>query len=404
MSERPTADARSGPGRQEEHHVPDSGDLAIVMGGGGARAAYQVGVLRGLARHLPQLRIPIVTGVSAGAINAAHLAAHHGTFAQAVEELHGLWSELRTGNVFRVDAASLAWQVLGWALRLTSGGQTPTVRVRGMVDAAPLTEFLEEALAAVDGEIRGIQYNIDRGTLTAVAVTTTNYTTGQTVTWVQGRSVKEWERPQRKGVLATITLNHVMASAALPVFFPAVRIGNHWYGDGGIRQSSPLAPAVYLGARRILAVSSRYFRSREEESEPSVIGYPPPAQVVGVLLNSVFLDFLDQDAYRVARMNTILRKLPEEQRDGLRVVDVLVMRPSRDLGRLAAEYEPHLPKTFRFLTRGLGTRETKSPDSLSIVMFQPDYLKRLMELGEEDAEARAQELAAFVAGELVPVY
>lgn len=379
---------------------PRAGELALVMGGGGARAAYQLGLLRCLARRAPELRIPILTGVSAGAINAVHLAAHPGTFAQAVDSLSALWGELTPEKVFRVDARSLLWHGLRWALRLSSGGHARVPRVRSLVDATPLREFLEEALAVVEGEIPGIAYNLSRGRLKAIAVTTTSYTTGRTVTWIQGRDdVEGWERPQRKGIKTKITLDHVMASAALPLFFPAVRIGNAWYGDGGIRQSAPLAPAVHLGARRIIAVSTRYERSLREAEEPAIAGYPPPATVLGVLLNSIFLDMLDQDAFRLERINGILRKLPEEERNGLQIVDLLVLRPSRDLGKLAAEYEAALPKAFRFLTRGLGTRETTSPDSLSIVMFQREYLNRLMEIGEVDAEARADQIAAFVAGE-----
>ncbi|MBI4540099.1 MAG: patatin-like phospholipase family protein [Gemmatimonadetes bacterium] len=377
----------------------DAGPLAIAMGGGGARAAYQLGLLRCLARRMPALRIPYISGVSAGAINAAHLAAHHGTFAQAVDELSALWSELTPEKVFRADASSLFAQVFRWGLRLMSGGRLRGAQVRSMVDSSPLKEYLEEALAVVDHEIPGIEYNLHRGVLRAIAITTTSYTTAQTITWIQGRDVEEWERPQRKGIRTRITLDHVMASAALPLFFPAIRIGNAYYGDGGLRQSAPLAPAVHLGARRIIAISTRYVRTREEAEMPSVIGYPPPAQVLGVVLNSIFLDMLDQDAFRLERINQMLRKLPDEERNGLHIVDLLVVRPSRDLGRLAADYEPRLPRAFRFLTRGLGTRETKSPDSLSIVMFQRDYLHRLMEIGEEDAERLADDICAFVKGE-----
>src|SRR5690606_18529545 len=179
---------------------------------------------------------------------------------------------------------------------------------------------------------------------------------------------------------------------------PAVQIGPAWYGDGGIRMSAPLSPALHLGAHKILAVSNRYIRSRSEAGRVEVVGYPPPAQVLGVLYNAVFLDVIDQDALRLEKINRVLRKLPEEDRDGLRVVELLVQRPSRDLGRLARYYEPRLPATFRFLSRGWGTRQMASPDILSMLMFQPDYIRRLIELGEADAEARSAQLDEFIRG------
>lgn len=378
-----------------EHRGPD--DLGIVMGGGGARAAYQVGFLRSLARHYPHLRIPYVTGVSAGAINAAHLASHHGTFLQAVDELTGLWRDLRVEEVFRVDPGSLARNFVTWAWKLATGGLTRGgPRVRGLVDTSPLRRFLTEALHAVDGELTGVSYNLERGRLKAVALSTSSYTTGQSVTWVQGDDIVEWQRPQRRSENTVLTVEHVMASAALPLFFPAVQLGDGWYGDGGIRLAAPLSPALHLGARRVLAISTRYDRSQSEADRPAVTGYPPPAQIVGVLMNSIFLDLLDHDALRLERLNRLVEKLPPEERMGLRPVKLMVLRPSTDLGRLASRYEPELPKVFRFLTRGLGTRETESPDFLSLVLFQPDYLRALMEMGERDADERRDEVRAFL--------
>jgi NTE family protein len=265
-----------------------------------------------------------------------------------------------------------------------------------MVDTTPLRHFLEEALAPVNGELTGLDYNLHRGTLRAAAISTTDYTTGQSVVWVQGRDIETWERPGRTSRHCRFTIDHVMASSALPLFFPAVQIGPHWYGDGGIKMTAPLSPALHLGASRILAVSTRYDRTRAEASAPDVAGYPPPAQIIGLMLDSVFLEMVDQDVARMERINTVVEHVPPEHRKGMRPVKLMVMRPSRDLARLAAEYEPRLPRPFRMLTRGLGTRETSSPDVLSMLMFQHDYAKRLMALGEEDAERRGEELARFL--------
>ena len=379
------------------------GGLGLVLTGGGARGAYQAGVLRWIARRYPSLRIPIITGVSAGAVNAAKLASHHGTFEQAVDELGALWGDLTPEQIFHVDPGTLGFTAARWALRLVSGGMVRPPEVRGFLDTTPLRELLQEVLVSVDGRIAGIEYNLQRGVLRACAIITTSYTTGQTVVFVKGRDVQPWARPLRRTVLTDIDVDHVMASAALPIFFPAVRIGNQWFGDGGIRLAAPLSPALHLGADRVLAVSTRYDRTQAESDAPSITGYPPPAQVLGLLMNAVFLDLVDQDVLRLERLNQLLETLPPEKRGGLRTVDLLVIRPSRDLGKLAADFEPQLPRAFRFMTRGLGTRETRSPDILSMLMFQHDYLTRLMEIGEADADARADDIAEFLAADAVAV-
>lgn len=371
----------------------------MVLTGGGARGAYQVGVLSYLARAYPNLNVPILTGVSAGAVNTAHLAAHPGTFHQAVAEMKSLWSELTPDDVFYAGAGSLGWSALRVGLRLISGGVIPAPKVRGLLDTQPLREHLEESYAAIHGELTGIDANIARGKLKAVSIVTTSYSTGQSVVWIQGRDLKAWTRPQRLTVETKLTVEHVMASAALPIFFPAVRIGNAWYGDGGVRLSAPLSPALHLGAHRIIAVSTRYGRSLKDAEQLSITEYPPPAQIMGIVMNAIFLDLIDQDASRMQRINKLIEKVPPDQREGMRPIKLLVIRPSRDLGRLSAEYEPRLPPAFKFMTRGLGTKETKSPDILSMLMFQKDYLTRLIEIGEADAEARADEIDAFLHGQ-----
>lgn len=371
-------------------------ELALVLTGGGARGAYQVGMIRCLARHFPDLYFPIITGVSAGAVNAVHLAAHHGTFQQAADELTALWSELTVERVFKTDWGNLSWGVGRWLARLLTGGLLPAPEVQGLLDTQPLDRYLTEAMAAIEGEITGIDYNLHRGTLKAVAVSTTSYTTGQNVVFVQGRDIETWERPYRRSVQTKLRVEHVMASSALPAFFPAIQIGDHWYGDGGIRLTAPLSPALHLGARRILAVSTRFEGSQAEGDEPEVYGYPPPAQILGVLMQSVFLDTLDQDARRLERLNRFLDQVPEEHQAGLRPIEMVVMRPSQDLSKLAGEYEARLPRGFRFLIRGLGTSRTGSPAILAMMMFQPDYIRHLMDLGEADTEARLDEIVALL--------
>ncbi len=373
-------------------------DLALVLSGGGARAAYQVGFLRLLARELPHIVPGILTGVSAGGINAAYLGARQEPFSEKVEDLARIWSSLSIDEVFRVDLRDLASRTLRWGGRLMAGGASLPA-ARSFVDTAPLRVLLERVLEADGGVLTGIRQSLGAGWLRAVALTASNYTTGQSITWVQTRDdcrIPTWERPQRKSDTCALHVDHVMASAALPLLFPAVHIDGAWYGDGGIRLTAPLSPAVHLGAKQIIAVSTRYARSREEADRPAVAGYPPPAQVAGVLLNAIFLDLLDGDALHMQQINELVARLPEGQRDGLRHIDLLILRPSEDLGRLANAYEPQLPRAFRFLTRGLGTRETRSNDLLSLVMFQSNYIKRLIEMGEADASARMSEIRHFL--------
>ncbi len=375
-----------------------SGRLAIVMSGGGARAAYQVGLLQVLAKHRPEFALDILTGVSAGAINAAHLAGHPGSFAAATDALGALWLELSADHVFRTDWLSLFGRMLRSGIQLVSGGRRIPGRPRGMVDTQPLRRFLYGALAAepAGGVLAGIGENLARGRLRAVAVTTSNYSAGTSVTWVEGQQIEPWRRSHRAGVSCQLTVEHVMASASLPLMFPSVALGDEWHGDGGIRLSAPLSPAVHLGAQRILAISTRHQEgSRAAASTPMIDGYPPPAQIVGSLINALFLDLIDADALRLERINELLAQIPEDRRNGLRPVELMLVRPSQDLGVLANDYEPRLPRGFRFLTRGLGTRETRSNDFLSLVMFQTDYLKQLIELGRTDAESRLDELLVF---------
>ena len=372
-----------------------------MFSGGGARGAYQVGLLRVLAHEFPDVVPGILTGVSAGGINAAYLAARQEPFAEKVERLADMWTQLRIDDVFRVDLRDLTSRTVRWGGRLLSGGKSPLPPAKSLVDTAPLRETLERLLEAEGGVLPGIARSLRAGWLRSFALTASSYTTGQSITWVQMPDdcrIDAWERPQRKSTACAMRVDHVMASAALPFIFPAIDVDGAWYGDGGIRLTAPLSPAVHLGARQIIAVSTRYARSRAEADRPAVAGYPPPAQVAGLLYNAIFLDQFDADALHMHQINALIARLPEAAREGLRHIDLLVLRPSEDLGRLANAYEPQLPRVFRFLTRGLGTRETRSNDMLSLVMFQTDYIQRLIEMGETDARARLPDIRRFLRG------
>ena len=375
------------------------GELAIVLSGGGARAAYQVGLLRCLARHWPDLRVPIITGVSAGAINAGYLAACTEGFTQKVDGLSELWCSLTMEQVFRTDSFSLIGNGLRLGSMLLSGGAVTRQRPHSLVDTAPLRSLLERALNSEKGRLPGIVKNLKRGDLKAVAITTSSYSTGQSITWVQGRGIALWDRAHRRAALRNLEVSHIMASAAMPIFFPAIQIEECWYGDGGIRLTAPLSPAVHMGANRILAISTRYGRSNEEANRPSFSGYPPSAQVIGTLYNAVFLDLFEADALHMQRLNKLIEILPEGRSRLLRQVKLLALHPSRDVGELANEYEAALPGAFRFLMRGLGTRETRSNDALSLLLFHPAYCSRLIELGEADAEAQLDDIRELLESE-----
>ena len=371
-----------------------------MLSGGGARGAYQVGVLQYLAREFPSAIPEVLTGVSAGAINAAFIAARQEPFVEKLDQLAEMWSTLRIDEVFRVDGHDLMWRAMRWGGRLISGGNSPLPPAKSMVDTRPLEEVLTRELrAGSDGTIDGIHASLRAGWLRAFALTASSYTTGQSITWVQTREdcvMPAWERPQRKSEQCALRIDHVMASAALPFFFPAIKVDGAWYGDGGIRLTAPLSPAIHLGATRILAVTTRYARTREEADRPMIVDYPPPAQVAGVLFNAIFLDQLDGDAMQLRLINKLIETQPEERRAGLRPIELLVLRPSEDLGRLANHYEADLPKAFRFFTRGLGTKETRSNDMLSLVMFQTDYVRHLIELGQSDAAAKRDQIKEFL--------
>ncbi|NIP59880.1 MAG: patatin [Gemmatimonadetes bacterium] len=373
--------------------------VALVLLGGGARAAYQVGFLRCLARRMPDVHFEILVGVSSGAINVAHLASRTCPFPEAVTELGELWAGLTPESVMEVDSLSLLKNVFLWSVRLISGGRTIFPPARGLVDCRPLEALLKRNLGDSGGTIRGIDRNIRSGHLEAVALSATRYTTGESVTFVQGCGLpEEWSRPRRIAIRQPLTVDHVMASAALPLILPAVEIDGAWYGDGAVRQATPLAPAIGLGARRIVAVSTHCRGAGRPPSRPVVEGYPPPAQVAGTLLNSVFLDRLHDDVRRLERANCLLESAPDHEGCGLRRVEAFVLRPSVDLGELSRRYENRLPRAFRFMTRGLGTRETSSPDLLSMILFEPAYIRHLMEVGERDAQERSDELRRFLQG------
>lgn len=368
--------------------------LGMVLSGGGARAAYQAGVLSYIAEAFGSCQPSIITGVSAGSLNAAHIANHTGGFRTGVHELVHVWENLTSSDVY--DSGSglkLLWDMFGSRLSHDADEFIPR---SGLVDTQPLCSFLKRKLDAPDGVLSGIRSNIESGRLAGCAFIGTNYATGQTVAWVDGTKISGWSRASRVAHYGQLTVNHIMASSSLPFLFPAIEVDGMFFGDGGIRLADPLSPAIHMGASRILAISTRYKRSRAEADQPVVTGYPPAAQIFGLLLNAIFLDRLDQDAHILERVNRLIGEIPPSRRGDLRPIELMVIRPSRDLGRLSGEYQADLEGVLKLISKGLGSRDTKSPDWLSMILFEPQYAQHLMEVGYRDAVAQRDKLEIFL--------
>ncbi len=371
-----------------------SSKLALVLSGGGARAAYQVGVLTALAERLPDLEFPILTGVSAGAINTVYLAAHPGPLAAAVKGLQAQWHALTSEHVFRARYASLLRFTAAWAFSTLLGRRTGPTQVRGLLDTQPLREFLSATI-----DVRGIQANIDAGRLRAVALSARSITSGQSVSFVHGGAdTPTWARAQRKSSLGPLTFEHVMASAAIPLLFPAVQLGSEFYCDGSVGQGAPLSPAIHLGARAAFVIGMKN-RRRAQPAVTMKTGYPSAAEVAGLLLDTIFQDQLEADADRLARVNRLLAALPLETPapDGLRPVDLLMLRPRYDLASLARGHTAALPRQVRRIVEAMGGEREGAADFLSYLLFEPPFTSQLMELGYEDLGAQWAVIEPFFA-------
>lgn len=370
-----------------------AGRAALVLSGGGARAAYQVGVLYAI-RELYGRRggnpFPILCGTSAGAINAVALATHAGDFNRAVRHIARVWRGLHAHHVYRVDPAALFGSGLRWGAALFGGWlvrQTP----RSLLDNAPLRELLTRVL-----DLGAIDAALGRGDLYAVSVTASGYASGESLSFFQAtRDVLAWRRSKRMGVRTTLDIDHLMASAALPFVFPAVKIRREYFGDGSMRQLAPVSPAIHLGADRILVIGAG---RTLEEGRVGSDDYPSPAQIAGHALSSIFLDTLEVDLERLARINDTIGRLDPAQRAQapLRPIEALVIQPSQRLDTIAARHAHSLPPLLRVVLRGLGTLRSEGSTLLSYLLFEPGFTRALIELGYHDGLAQAAALRRFL--------
>ncbi|NIO42561.1 MAG: patatin-like phospholipase family protein [Burkholderiales bacterium] len=368
-----------------------------MLTGGGARAAYQVGVLRALAHILPHgisNPFPIVCGTSAGAINAVALAAGAADFHRAVRRLQLVWRNFGAHQVYRSDPIGIAATGAGWLLEplLRRLGREEPV---ALLDNSPLTRFLRERL-----DLHEIGHMISANVLRAVAVSASSYSTGESISFYQGNELLSgWRRARRVGVRVEIGIEHLLASSALPFIFRPVRIRREYFGDGSMRQMAPLSPALHLGAQRVFVISvGRQVTGAQERVRTEA--YPSLAQIAGHALNSIFLDGLETDIERLQRINRTLRLMPPESRDPdlfqLREVEVLVMRPTEDLGALAAQHAHELPITVRMLMSVIGGMGRGGGTLVSYLLFERGYCRALIDLGYRDTMARRDEVSQFL--------
>lgn len=374
----------------------DQARTALILTGGGARAGYQAGVLKAIRELLPEPRrnpFPILCGTSAGAINAASMAVWAEDFGAGVDNLLQVWENFRAYQVYRADPAGIGLAGARWLSTLALGWLTRRAP-RSLLDNSPLRRLLGEGL-----DFGRIAQAIESGALHSVSITCSGYSSGQSVSFFQGRAGLEgWRRSQRIGAPAAITLDHLMASSAIPFIFPAVHLNREWFGDGSMRQVAPVSPAIHLGADKILVIGAG--RLADENARPAGRTYPSLAQIAGHALSSIFLDSMSVDLERMSRINRTLELIPETvRREGavaLRPIDVLVIAPSQRLDHLAARHARSLPWAVRMLLRGIGAMNQNGGALTSYLLFEQAYTRALIELGHADTMARRDEVLQFL--------
>jgi NTE family protein len=371
--------------------------VALIMSGGGARAAYQVGVLRAIARILPRGApnpFRIVCGTSAGAINAVSLASNIDCFDFAVRQLARAWGNLHIGHVYRADVSGTARTFFRCLRALSKGGRHRPEPI-SLLDCAPLETFLESVI-----DFGRIRRTISAGHLSALCVTASSYTSGDSISFFQGDgSQQPWRRAHRVGRPAEIGLAHVLASCALPMAFPVVSIDGEHFGDGSMHQLAPISSALHLGADRVLVIGVGS-ASRGDRGVPDAKVWPSLAQIAGHMLNAIFIDTLDMDLERLQRVNQTISQIPADGRTtdprSLRTIETLVIRPSRLMDVIAAAHAKELPRTMRFLMRRVGVLEPNGARVLSYLLFERGYCRHLMHLGFTDAMTQRHNILSFL--------
>lgn len=373
---------------------------ALILSGGGARASYQVGVLMALADILPKLHnpFPIICGTSAGAINATAMAAHPGEFRQAALDLSGAWGNLNIDNVFKsgwLPLLSGSGKIVASLFNEGIGKKQPLA----LLDNSPLREFLLSIIP-----FQNIAKRVEKGELEALCITALGYNTGESVSFFQGNSVlRGWRRFRRVGTPAEITVDHLMASSAIPTIFPTVALSREYFGDGAMRQMAPISPALHLGANRVFIIGVSGNRNPSHWGQPKHTPRPrhspSMAQIVGQMFNSAFIDALEGDIEHLERVNHLLELLNEKRCDRtehLRPVDTLIISPSKPLDKIAGRRVRNMPASLRFFMRAIGaTAHGGGSAAASYLLFSHEYCQELMELGYQDAMWERDSIEAF---------
>ncbi|MFL2545773.1 MAG: patatin-like phospholipase family protein [Candidatus Rariloculaceae bacterium] len=378
--------------------MTDEPRRALVLPGAGARGAYQVGVLKGIATMLPDdapSPFPIISGTSAGAINAAVLASRAARFKSAVAEMDAVWSNFRASQVYRSDNWTMVKTSLRWLTATILGGLGPKYP-QALLDSSPLRELLTRNIkfSHIDGAIR-------RGHLDALAITASAYSSARSVTFFQGREdLKPWARVRRIGRPATIGMEHLLASAAVPFVFQPIKIGNEYYGDGAMRHRAPLSSAIHLGAERVLVIGVRDEHPDPEPQEGASTEMPSFAHMAGYMLDTLFMDGLYTDLERATRINTIMEQLDGKKLDGpvanLRPLSTLIVVPKEDIRQVAARHIDELPRGVRLLLGGLGALNKGDLQLVSYLLFESGFTRELIEMGYRDALEMEDDLRAFL--------
>jgi NTE family protein len=361
--------------------------LGLVMSGGGARAAFQVGVVRAIYEILGKKNnlFDVITGNSAGAINSTYLAANASNWDIATRNLFDLWLRVKPQNIYDLRKRTISDLGMKWISGTVFGGLTPKgSTVNHLLDTAPLKLLAEREIDFAD-----IAINIRNKHLYGTALSTTNYNSGSNVVFYEGvEDIKDWSRSDRFSFRTELKANHMMASAAIPFFFPPIQIGHSFYGDGCIRQTTPLSPAIHLGAQKLIAIGVRHPHSQDKMRHLAFtpMEHPTMGQITGIMLNSIFLDSIDSD----------VELIKEGAHPELKSIPILMIRPSQDLGRMSGDVTAHLPPILRYLLKGIGVSDKEGLDLLSYLAFDVSYTKPLMELGYDDTYKMKDEILRFI--------